>query len=108
MDESDIRNQLKPGARVRVTQQIAARDYTWSADVRGTIVQFQQKQTGSWFAHAKNDKLWLDRLVIKKDDGEITTLNLDEYSRVELEPPSSAAPPAAGATPKQNESDLPA
>ena len=38
----------------------------------------------SWFAHSKNDRLWLDRLVIKKDDGEITTLNLDEFSRVEI------------------------
>ena len=82
--------QLTPGARVRVTQQIAARDYSWQADVRGTIVAYEQKQTGSWFAHSKNDKLWLDRLVIKKDDGEITTLNLDDYSRVEIEPAAHA------------------
>lgn len=77
--------QLKPGVRIKVTQQIAARDYSWSADVTGTVVQFEQKKTGSWFAHSKNDKLWLDRLVIKKDDGEITTLNLDDYSHLEIE-----------------------
>ena len=81
--------QLKPGMRVKVTQQIAARDYTWTTDVRGTVVQYKQKQTGSWFAHSKNDKLWLDRLVIKKDDGEITTLNLDGFSRIEVEPVGS-------------------
>jgi hypothetical protein len=84
MPEVDLATQLKPGARVKVTQQIAARDYSWSTQVEGTIVQYQQKQTGSWFAHSKNDKLWLDRLVIKKDDGEITTLNLDKFSRVEV------------------------
>ena len=83
--EDGIRNQLKPGARVKVTQQIPARDYAWTSDVRGTVVEYQQKETGSWFAHSKNDKLWLDRLTIKKDDGEITTLNLDDYSRVEIE-----------------------
>ena len=83
--DAEIRNQLKPGTRVKVTQQIPSRDYAWTCDVRGTVVSYQQKQTGSWFAHSKNDKLWLDRLVIKKDDGEITTLNLDEYSRVEVE-----------------------
>ena len=81
----DVRDQLKPGVRVKVTQQIAARDYSWSADVSGTVVQFEQKKTGSWFAHSKNDKLWLDRLVIKKDDGEITTLNLDDYTHLEIE-----------------------
>jgi len=51
----------------------------------GTIVDFQQKPTGSWFAHYKDNKLWLDRLTLKKDDGEITTLNLDQFSVVELE-----------------------
>jgi hypothetical protein len=90
MDES-VRNQLQPGVRVKVTQQIAARDYSWSSAVRGIVVNFEQKKTGSWFAHSKNDKLWLDRLVIKKDDGEISTLNLDDYTLLEIEP---AAPPA--------------
>ena len=79
------RDQLKPGARVKVTQQIAARDYTWTSDVRGTIVDFQQKQTGSWYAHSKDDKLWLDRLVIRKEDGEISMLNLDDYTYIEIE-----------------------
>ena len=91
MDES-VRNQLQPGVRVKVTQQIAARDYSWSSAVRGIVVNFEQKKTGSWFAHSKSDKLWLDRLVIKKDDGEISTLNLDDYTHLEIEP--AAAPPA--------------
>jgi hypothetical protein len=82
---SEMHNQLTPGKRVRVRQQIAARDYSWTADVRGTIVSYDQRPTGSWFAHSKNDKLWLDRLVLKKDDGEITTLNLDDYTNVEIE-----------------------
>src|SRR5687767_8609496 len=82
---NDFRKQIVPGARVKVTQQIAARDYAWASEVRGQVVSFEQKPTGSWFAHAKNDKLWLDRLVLRKPDGEITTLNLDDYSHVEIE-----------------------
>lgn len=79
-----LRNQLTPGTIVEVTQQIPHRDRTWTNVVRGTIVSYQQKQTGSWFAHSKNDKLWLDRLMLRKEDGEITTLNLDEYSHVKV------------------------
>jgi hypothetical protein len=84
MDDS-IRRQLVPGAKVKVIQQIAARDHSWSSEVSGTVVEFEQKQTGSWFAHSKNDKLWLDRLTLVKGDGEITTLNLDEFSDVKVE-----------------------
>jgi hypothetical protein len=83
--QADVRKQLVPGAKVKVTQQIAARHYALPAVVRGTVVEYGQKETGSWFAHSRDDRLWLDRLVLRKDDGEITTLNLDEYSHVEIE-----------------------
>lgn len=103
MDDA-LRKNLRPGVRVKVTQQIAGRDYTWTSDVTGTIVDYAQKQTGSWFAHSKDDKLWLDRLRLRKEDGELTTLNLDDYSRVEILSEPAAVVPAGG---KTNESDLP-
>ena len=103
MDDA-LRTQLRPGAKVKVTQQIAARDYALTSDVVGTVLSFEQKQTGSWYAHSKNDKLWLDRLLLQKDDGELTTLNLDDYSHVEL---LAAAPAGAAAAGEKNESDLP-
>ncbi len=83
MDEA-IRKQLVPGTNVVVTQQIAMRKTSLNSETEGTIVDFQQRPTGSWFAHSKGDKLWLDRLVLRKPDGEITTLNLDEYSHLEI------------------------
>lgn len=90
MDDSN-RHLLRPGARVKITQQIGARDYSWTSEVRGTVVSFEQKQTGSWFAHSKDDKLWLDRLTLRKDDGELTTLNLDEFTNVQVESPAPTA-----------------
>jgi hypothetical protein len=102
MDEV-LRKNLRPGVRVKVTQQIPARHYALTSELTGTIVEYEQKETGSWFAHSKNDKLWLDRLLIRKGDGELTTLNLDDYSHVEILPEESAA--ATG--PAKNESDLP-
>ena len=103
MDDA-LRTQLLPGAKVKITQQIAARDYAWTSDVIGTVLSFEQKQTGSWYAHSKNEKLWLDRLLVRKDDGELTTLNLDDYSHVQV---LSPAPAGADAQGEKNESDLP-
>ena len=88
-----------------MTQQIAARHYTMTSEVRGTITAYEQKPTGSWYAHSKDDRLWLDRLTLRKDDGEITTLNLDAASHVEIEAAGAGAGAAAGE--KKNESDLP-
>ena|SRR5688572_6013288 len=90
-----IGKELIPGAIVEVTQQIPHRDRVWTNRIRGTVVSYQQKQTGSWFAHSKDDKLWLDRLVLRKEDGEITSLNLDDYTHLEvIRPPAAEKQPA--------------
>ncbi len=74
---------LTPGSRVRVTQQLPHRDQVWTNSVEGEISRYQQAKTGSWFAHAKDDQLWIDRLELRLDDGEIVVLNLDRYSVIE-------------------------
>ena len=71
------------GSRVRVTQQVPNRDQPWTNTVEGTLTRFEQAKTGSWFAHAKDDQLWLDRLELRLDDGELVILNLDQYSLIE-------------------------
>lgn len=76
--------QYSVGQRVRVTQQIAwGQKTTVTNAIEGTIRRFGQQKTGSWFAHAKDDKLWLDRIELVKDDGEIVVCNLDQFSVVE-------------------------
>ena len=73
-----------PGTRVRVIQQMPHGDKVWTNVTDGVVVRYQQAKTGSWFAHAKDDQLWLDRLELRLDDGEITVLNLDQYTVVEV------------------------
>jgi hypothetical protein len=48
------------------------------------VVSCGQAKTGSWFARSKHDRLWLDRIELRKADGEIVILNLDEFSCVEV------------------------
>ncbi|QDU72003.1 hypothetical protein [Mucisphaera calidilacus] len=79
---STAQDQFEPGTRVTVTQQIVSRSLPMSQPVTGTVVRYEQSRTGSWFAHAKDNQLWLDRLVLRMDDGETVVLNLDAYSHV--------------------------
>lgn len=86
-------NRLAIGTRVTVTQQVQNR--RWTTEVTGTVVAFEQRKTGSWYAHGKDDKLWLDRLVLEKADGEIVTVNLDRYSHLERVEDTAADAPEA-------------
>lgn len=78
------RTTYEPGQRVRVTQQVPRLSGTIAATVEGVVVRYEQSKTGSWYAHAKDDRLWLDRLVLRKDDGEVVVLNLDRLSHVDI------------------------
>lgn len=85
-----------PGAVVRVTQQIAQRQGALTTVIEGKVVRQERQGSGSWYARNKKNKVWLDRLVLEKADGEKSVLNLDEYTRVEVvsgPEPTAATPP---------------
>jgi hypothetical protein len=71
--------------RVRVVQQIPRLTGAMiSKPIEGVIVRVGQQKTGSWFAHAQDDKLWLDRVELQRDDGELVVLNLDQFTHVDV------------------------
>ncbi len=74
---------FEAGARVRVTQHVVTGREATSTVVEGEVVRAGQQKTGSWFAHSKDKKLWIDRVELRKGDGELVTVNLDQNSRVE-------------------------
>ncbi len=73
------------GMRVLVTLRLArGGEESSSMRIEGEVVRYGQQKTGSWFAHARDKKLWLDRVELRKDDGEMVVVNLDQYSVVEV------------------------
>ncbi|MCX5688832.1 MAG: hypothetical protein NTV94_03415 [Planctomycetota bacterium] len=70
------------GTKVKVTQQVPRLTGVMVTSVEGTVVKFEQAKTGSWYAHSKDHKLWMDRLTVRKNDGELVVCNLDQYSSV--------------------------
>jgi len=72
------------GSRVRVTQHFRRGTNRSPFVIEGEILRMGQQKTGSWYAHSRDKKLWLDRLELRKDDGELVTVNLDELTTVEV------------------------
>lgn len=64
-------------------QQVPQRETGWSSTVEGVITNCFQTKTGSKFAHAKDQMLWLDRLELRLDDGELVRLSLDQHTVIE-------------------------
>ena len=76
--------QVQVNDRVEVTQVIERREGDWETTVCGTVVKIEEQPTGAWFAHGVDGKLWLGRLELRKEDGELTTLILDRHSRIKI------------------------
>jgi hypothetical protein len=77
-------NELRVGSRVRITQAIARRAGPLRSVVEGTVQAVKLDKTGSWYAHARDDRYWLRRVTLRKADGEITSIALDQYSQIEV------------------------
>lgn len=75
---------LKTGQRIRIRHSIDRREGAWERVVEGTIISVKAEPTGSWYAHGKDDKLWLQRVVLRKADGELTSVAIDPATSVEL------------------------
>jgi hypothetical protein len=75
---------LKPGQAIRVVQSVVGRDKIWKSSVEGVVISSKAEPTGSWYAHGKCDKLWLVRIRLRKADGEITTLVVDQNSQITI------------------------
>jgi hypothetical protein len=75
---------LKPGQRIRVYETVDRREGNWEMSVEGHLLAIRAEKTGSWFAHGKDTRLWLNRIRLQKDDGEISTLTVDQHTRVEV------------------------
>ena len=80
-------SEFAPGTPVRITQTVQRRDGSYEQETVGTIERWDELPTGSWYAHGKHDKLWLRRLILRKADGEVSYITVDDETRLaKLEP----------------------
>jgi hypothetical protein len=75
---------LKPGDRVRVTQRVRVGKRQWRSTVEGTVEATSRRLTGLHTDRARDDHVYVDALRLQRDDGEITTLTLDEFTDLEV------------------------
>jgi hypothetical protein len=73
---------LSPGDRVQVDHEVKVGFRRWHSATVGTVVGKDRRRHGLHFRRNPDDKSFSDVLILKRDDGELTTVTLDEFSDV--------------------------
>ena len=73
---------LKPGDRVRVEHEVKVGFRGWKATTEGTVVRTERRRHSLHFNRNFDDKVFSDTIVLRRDDGELTTVTLDEFSEL--------------------------
>jgi hypothetical protein len=71
---------LKPGDRIAVVHVVTIGPQTWTTESIGTVVCTERGRHGLHFRRNFDDKVFSDLIVLRRDDGELTTVALDEFT----------------------------
>jgi hypothetical protein len=72
-----------PGTRVRVTQQVRVGHRRWQTQVVGVVVKEGRRPVGGIEMGGKASYCHQKTLQLKREDGELTEIALDENTEVE-------------------------
>jgi hypothetical protein len=75
--------ELRPGDRVEVIHGVTVgSSAAWSTTTVGKVLRTERRRHGLHFRRSGDDKVYSDVLILARDDGELTTLTIDEYTRL--------------------------
>ena len=76
----NVFSQLQPGDRVEVVHEVKVGFRTWQTTTSGTVVRTERRRHGLHNRRNFDDKVYSDMIVLTREDGELTTVTLDEFS----------------------------
>ena len=74
--------QLRPGDRVEAEHQVKVGFRSWTTVTTGEVVKTERRRHSLHFRRNSDDKVYSDVIVLRRDDGELTTVTLDEFSEL--------------------------
>ena len=74
---------LQPGDRVEVVHGVTVGSSAkWSTTTTGRVLRRERRRHGLHFRRNADDKVYSDVLILARDDGELTTVTMDEFTRL--------------------------
>ena len=75
---------LSPGERIRITQTIRVGLKEWTTTATGAFRELRYLQTGLSCNRVPQDDIVVPTVHFTKDNGELSSVSLDEHSKVEV------------------------
>ena len=83
LESRKLYEQLCPGDRVEVIHGVTVGSSgSWKTTTTGRVLRIERRRHGLHFRRNPDDKVYSDVLILARDDGELTTVTIDEYTRL--------------------------
>ena len=78
----EVFESLQPGDRVRLQHEVKVGFRSWTTTTTGTVIDKERRRHSLHFNRNFDDKVFSDVIVLRREDGELTTVTLDEFSQL--------------------------
>ncbi len=79
----EVYDHLKPGDQVEVVHGVTVGSRAaWSTTTVGKVLRRERRRHGLHFRRNADNKVYSDVLILARDDGELTTVTIDEFTRI--------------------------
>jgi hypothetical protein len=76
-------DQLVPGDRVEVVHGVTVGSTAkWTTTTVGRVLRRERRRHGLHFRRNPDDKVYSDVLILARDAGDLTTVTIDEFTRL--------------------------
>jgi len=81
-----VLERLQPGQRIRITQTVRVGQQQWHTTVEGVFRDVKYLSTGLSTQRVPEDDIIVPTVHFTKDNSELSSITLDEHSRIEIVP----------------------
>lgn len=80
----EIFESLQPGDRIEMKHEVKVGLTRWPTATRGDVVKTTRRRHGLHWKRNADDKVYRDEILLRLDDGSLSTVTVDEFSELQL------------------------
>jgi hypothetical protein len=73
---------LIPGDKIEAVHTVIVGNKRWQTTTAGVVVRTERRRHGLHFRRNYDDKVYSDVIILTRPDGELTTVTMDEFTRL--------------------------